>query len=150
MKLNRKYLNLKTLSWILVVAIWMIYFGAGLEQSTKKTILIVVNNAFDAIKSDGFITIATHYDCRADEALISIADTGSGISPEIIDKIFDPFFTTKPVDKGTGLGLSVTFGIIQEHEGSIYVKSEMGQGTRFQVKLPLKSVSGVMVLPTRA
>jgi signal transduction histidine kinase len=53
--------------------------------------------------------------------------------------LFEPFFTTKKKGKGVGLGLSVAYGIIQEHEGSIYVKSEMGRGTTFQIKLPLKS-----------
>ena len=103
----------------------------------------------DAIISDGFITVATRYNCRDDEALILIADTGSGVSPEIIDKIFDPFFTTKPVDKGTGLGLSVTFGIIQEHGGKIEVESPPltlksirpndNQGTEFVIHLPVSN-----------
>jgi len=119
----------------------------GDKEKLKQAIINLVNNAFDAINSDGHITVTTRYDHRADEALIRIADTGSGISPEIIDKIFDPFFTTKPVDKGTGLGLSVTFGIIQEHGGKIEVESPPlllksnkqndSHGTEFVIHLPV-------------
>ena len=79
----------------------------------------------------------------ADEIMISISDTGHGISRENIAKIFEPFYTTKGPDKGTGLGLSVTFGIIKEHNGRIDVFSppqpeidDGGMGTQFVVSLP--------------
>jgi PAS domain S-box-containing protein len=67
---------------------------------------------------------------------LSVADTGTGIPPEIMDKIFDPFFTTKEYGKGTGLGLSTVLGIVKGHGGIITVKSEPGQGTEFQILLP--------------
>ena len=70
---------------------------------------------------------------------VSMADTGSGIAPEDLDKIFNPFFTTKEVGKGTGLGLTVVHGIIQEHGGFITVESEVGKGTTFRVRLPTSS-----------
>jgi len=54
-----------------------------------------------------------------------------------MDKLFEPFFTTKPQGKGTGLGLSVSYGIIKDHEGTIEVKSEVGRGSRFVVRLPV-------------
>ena len=63
-------------------------------------------------------------------------DSGTGIDPEAIDKVYDPFFTTKGIGKGTGLGLSVSYGIIQEHRGSITVDSEPGEGTVFRISLP--------------
>jgi signal transduction histidine kinase len=66
---------------------------------------------------------------------IDIIDTGTGISKENLDKIFDPLFSTKA--QGTGLGLTVCQGIIERHGGSIEVKSEMGKGTKFIVKLPI-------------
>ena len=121
----------------------------GDHEKLKQAIINLVNNAFDAINSEGFITVATRCDRRTDEVFIHIADTGCGIAPEIIDKIFDPFFTTKPVDKGTGLGLSVTFGIIQDHGGKIEVESppvtKKSNGkndihsTEFVIHLPLQN-----------
>jgi len=67
---------------------------------------------------------------------IQIIDTGPGIPEEHIRKIFDPFFTTKPADKGTGLGLSVSYGIIKEHGGEIYVENRREGGALFVILLP--------------
>ena len=64
-------------------------------------------------------------------------DTGMGIHRENLNKIYDPFFTTKIPGKGTGLGLSVSYGIVQEHGGSIAVESHEGQGTSFKLEFPL-------------
>ncbi|HBY81887.1 MAG TPA: two-component sensor histidine kinase, partial [Cyanobacteria bacterium UBA11148] len=69
---------------------------------------------------------------------VTICDNGSGIPPEILDKIFDPFFTTKPVGQGTGMGLAISYQIIEKHNGKIEVISELGQGAKFVVNLPIE------------
>lgn len=69
--------------------------------------------------------------------LLGVGDSGTGIAPEDLDKIFDPFFTTKPIGEGTGLGLSTVLGIVRSHAGFVQVLTKPGQGTRFNVYLPL-------------
>ncbi|HKV38390.1 MAG TPA: ATP-binding protein, partial [Blastocatellia bacterium] len=74
----------------------------------------------------------------ANRIVISITDDGPGISDEALGRVFDPFFTTKPVGMGTGLGLSITYGIIQEHKGTIKVESQPGHGACFTIELPVQ------------
>jgi PAS domain S-box-containing protein len=75
--------------------------------------------------------------------VVTIADTGVGIPPDLLDKVFEPFFTTKEVGKGTGLGLSTVLGIVRSHGGFLNVYSEVGKGTRFKVHLPAVEASTV-------
>jgi signal transduction histidine kinase len=70
---------------------------------------------------------------------VEVADSGQGIAPEHLHRIYDPFFTTKGARKGTGLGLSVTYGIIQEHGGSIEVSNRPDGGACFRLELPVSS-----------
>jgi signal transduction histidine kinase len=86
----------------------------------------------------GSLRVATETNGRVG---VLIADTGSGIAPEHMQRIYDPFFTTKNANgegqrRGTGLGLAVTYGIIQEHAGRIQVESAVGQGTTFHLEFP--------------
>jgi two-component system, NtrC family, sensor kinase len=94
-------------------------------------------NARDAMPSGGELGIQT--EMIDSMILVDISDTGMGIPEENLKRIFDPFFTTKAVGKGTGLGLAVTYGIIQEHGGRIFVDSDLGKGTHFRLKLPARA-----------
>jgi signal transduction histidine kinase len=74
-----------------------------------------------------------------DSVLIQIADNGSGMTEDVKAKLFDPFFSTKPVGKGTGLGLAISYQIVVEkHEGELGCESELGQGTEFWIKIPVR------------
>jgi PAS domain S-box-containing protein len=115
----------------------------GSEDQLQQVFMNLVSNASEAMGANGgVLSIETMHLLREDRLQVNFEDTGCGIPEENIAKLFEPFFTTKKRGKGVGLGLSVVYGIIQEHEGSIYVKSEVGRGTTFQVKLPLKSAIG--------
>jgi two-component system NtrC family sensor kinase len=115
----------------------------GSEDQLQQVFMNLVSNASEAMGADGgVLTIETRHLLSEDRLQINFKDTGCGIPEENYPKLFEPFFTTKKKGKGVGLGLSVAYGIVREHEGSIYVKSEMGRGTTFQVKLPLKSAIG--------
>ena len=115
----------------------------GSEDQLQQVFMNLVSNASEAMESagGGVLTIESKHLLSEDSLQINFHDTGPGIPEENISKLFEPFFTTKKKGKGVGLGLSVAYGIIQEHGGSIYVISKVGEGATFQVKLPLKSVS---------
>jgi signal transduction histidine kinase len=100
-------------------------------------------NARDAMPKGGWLTIVTREEKNA--AYIEVADTGSGIPAEQLSRIYDPFFTTKDIGKGTGLGLSITYGIVQEHGGTLACDSAVGQGTRFSMTLPLAAAKPAAV-----
>ena len=112
----------------------------------ELAVLNLAINARDAMPDGGTLTIATSSSSAPPEGLapgrygvISVTDTGTGISPEIMSKVFDPFFTTKPVGKGTGLGLSQVFGISRQAGGTVQVDSREGHGTTVRVWLPIAS-----------
>ncbi len=110
-----------------------IFGNAGKLQQVFTNLII---NARDAMFGGGEITLTTDFE-NEDEVVIEVTDTGSGIEPENLIKIYDPFFTTKGVGSGTGLGLAVSYGIVQEHAGTITATSEVGFGTTFRLVFPM-------------
>ncbi len=105
--------------------------GGKLQQVLTNLIL----NARDAMFSGGSITLRTYLEPDSD-VVIEVSDTGEGIPAENLKKVFDPFFTTKGVGNGTGLGLAVSYGIVQEHAGSIEARSDNGTGATFRLVFP--------------
>jgi len=118
-----------------------------LDRNQFQSVLLnMIINALDATEPGGTINIYTATGLSASDighkgVEITIADTGCGIPPDNLDKLFDPFFSTKEVGQGTGLGLSVSYGIIQRHEGTIRVQSELGKGSTFFIWVPIEENS---------
>jgi PAS domain S-box-containing protein len=126
--------------------VWNVF----MDQSQMTQILLNLGvNARDSMKGRGTLTVGTrntvvdaayvqaHPFARiGDFVVLSVADTGPGISPEILQHIFEPFFTTKPVGDGTGLGLSIVYGVVKQTGGWVTVQSDPGEGALFEVYLP--------------
>jgi signal transduction histidine kinase len=115
----------------------------------QKAVLDILTNACDAMPSGGTLEVGTkqaevepkmvraHPWMKAGlHVVISISDSGMGMSREVLDKIFDPFFTTKGRGKGAGLGLSVAYGIVKDHKGIILARSKVAKGSTFEIYLP--------------
>ena len=100
-----------------------------------QVVLNLVKNAIDAMPGGGVLTIATGRE--ADCVRLTVADTGTGIPPELRKRVFDPFFTTKESGKGTGLGLAICNDMVEKYQGTISLESEEGKGTTFIVKVPI-------------
>jgi two-component system NtrC family sensor kinase len=108
----------------------------GNTGKLQQVFLNLFLNARDAMSGGGTLEVRTWRDDGAG-VRVEVADSGHGIAPEHLRRIYDPFFTTKGAQKGTGLGLSVTYGIIQEHGGSIEVTNRPDGGARFRLELPV-------------
>jgi len=106
------------------------------DKSQLYQILVnLVVNSIQAMPEGGTINIKTFRDDT--NVILSVRDTGLGIEQDILNKIFIPFFTTKDIDEGTGLGLAVVHGIVTSHGGVIRVESKLGEGTEFNIHLPI-------------
>jgi signal transduction histidine kinase/GAF domain-containing protein len=119
----------------------------GNTGKLQQVFLNLFLNARDAMASGGVLEIRTW--SEGPGVRVEVADTGHGIAAEHLHRIYDPFFTTKAARKGTGLGLSVTYGIVQEHGGSIEVSNRPSGGARFRVELPV-SASAAARIPVNA
>ena len=111
----------------------------GSEDRLQQVFMNFISNAAEVMETNGggVLKIATEHSLKEGKIFVSFKDTGTGIASENLSKVFEPFFTTKKKGKGVGLGLSVAYGIIQEHGGSIDVKSKLGKGTIFRIEFPL-------------
>ncbi len=115
-------------------------FVAADAAQLKQVLINLVRNAVEAVEGDGTITLrvrasqATLNGRQCDTAILEVADTGRGISPEVEKRLFDPFFTTK--EAGTGLGLSIAARIVEKHGGALQYRTRTGHGTTFGIVLP--------------
>ncbi|MDD5562283.1 MAG: ATP-binding protein [Thermoanaerobaculaceae bacterium] len=103
----------------------------------QQVVMNLLLNGAEASKDGGRVTVTTRSAAKGSSVVLEVADTGSGIPPELVSKIFDPFFTTKEEGKGVGLGLAVAYGIVNAHGGEIEVATRVGVGSTFRVTLPL-------------
>ncbi|WP_346291374.1 hybrid sensor histidine kinase/response regulator [Sphaerothrix gracilis] len=126
--------------------LWMV---TGDTTHLHQVLMNLCVNARDAMPDGGQLSLTAknvwvepnltqgHPEAQAGpHVMITVQDTGTGISPQILDRVFEPFFTTKGAGQGTGLGLSTVIGILKSHKGFIQVASQSGQGTQFKIYLP--------------
>ncbi len=109
----------------------------GNSIQLEQVILNLLTNARDVLTDQTRKLIVIASGVEDGKVLLSVRDSGHGISPEIEQRVFDPFFTTKEVGEGTGLGLSITYGIVHDHQGTIRIDNHPGEGVAFVIELPL-------------
>ncbi len=114
----------------------------GDDNHLQQVVMNILLNAIDAMPEGGELRIRVGENSRR-WAFMAIEDTGTGIAKDDLPRIFDPFYSTKEVGKGTGLGLAVSLGIVEEHGGTIEVKSKIGVGTTVVIRIPLLNAKQV-------
>jgi len=134
--------GLIVLKWETDVAVWHAYAD---DAQLELALMNLIINARDAMPQGGTVTVSVRNDSiSGDEAglpagdyvVFEVADQGSGIEPDMLERVMEPFFTTKAIGKGTGLGLSMVYGFAQQSGGTIRITSQVGQGTQVQIVLP--------------
>jgi two-component system, cell cycle sensor histidine kinase and response regulator CckA len=125
----------------------------GNATQLRQAMLNLCTNARDAMNEAGAVTLTTSRRtvdsqtadregaASGEYGVLSVIDTGSGMTPRTMSRMFEPFFTTKDPQHGTGLGLMVVNNIVKQHEGFITVRSEVGKGSQFDVYLPLRAAA---------
>ncbi len=108
----------------------------GDKSKLEQVFLNLFMNAGEAMAGHGVLTVTTSQNTMG-AVEIRVSDTGSGIHPDHLPRLFDPFFSTKEVGRGVGLGLSVSYGIIKQHRGRIYVDATAPGGATFVIELPV-------------
>jgi CheY-like chemotaxis protein len=112
----------------------------------REVLVNMIYNAIDAMPSGGEIRMSSQETNR--RVVLTIADNGTGMTPDVKSRLFDPFFTTKGKN-GTGMGMAVSFGIIRRHNGSIDVESEPGRGATFRISLPVAVDAGAPAVESK-
>lgn len=108
-------------------------------QGLCQVVVNLCNNADDAMSEGGNLIISVSQ--KGSTGVITVSDTGHGMTKEVLRNCFDPFFTTKDISKGTGLGLSTSYGIVKSHKGDIHATSTVNKGSTFEVRIPLLSAA---------
>ena len=130
------------LQWNTDSGVWHAYAD---DAQLELALMNLIINARDAMPQGGRITVSVANEVLAHDqpglhagsyVVFEVADTGSGIAPDMIERVMEPFFTTKPVGKGTGLGLSMVYGFAQQSGGAMRIDSRLSEGTRVQIWLP--------------
>ncbi len=129
--LNRKLFEQKGIELVAHISPLPAFYGS--KDQLEQVFMNLALNAQAAMQTGGKLEISAFI--RDEQIIVQFADTGHGIPPDQINKIFDPFFSTK--ENGTGLGLFVSYGIIQNHQGTIEVESKVNVGTTFTIQLPV-------------
>jgi two-component system NtrC family sensor kinase len=113
-------------------------------QQVFMNLLVNAGQAIESVQprdADARGRIRLHTRAEGETVVVSVSDSGPGISPEHLDRIFEPFFTTKEVGEGTGLGLSTSYDIVRRHGGSLVARSGQGGGAVFEIRLPSRGVA---------
>ena len=119
------------------------FTAKGDYTQIQQCLMNLIFNAMESMADGGTLTLSGGQDHELKTVWVTVADTGYGIDPEDLPRIFEPFYTTKKEGKGVGLGLSMVYGIIREHQGTVEVQSEAGEGSLFKLTLP----AGVGAVP---
>jgi len=141
LSLTQEQLRLRQIEVVLDIYPGVVVEGNPIQL--EQVFINLLTNSRDALTDAPERTIRISCKRRPEAAVVTFSDTGPGIPAGLEQRIFDPFFTTKEVGTGTGLGLSITYGIIQEHGGTISVESSPGEGARFAIELPPANEAGV-------